>query len=204
MGTTFTGKGDGAGELRAYADSNWSETRSTTGYCIMLANANVSSASRRQHCITMSSCEAELVALADCAIELLFIIGVATFIGLEITGPIKVHTDNKAAYDLCNRFTTAQNSRHVDRKMFKMRELRGAEVVEVHHIPTEVNPADLFTKVLSRQTFEKHRAVVLNTAGDAGDLHKASGDNESLTDPKVANQKPSTLGKSKKKVGFKA
>ena len=34
----------------------------------------------------------------------------------------------------------------------------------VDHIPTEVNPADLFTKVLSRTTFEKHRAFVMNTA----------------------------------------
>ena len=163
MGTTFTGKADGANVLRAYADSNWTETRSTTGYCIMLGNATVSSASRRQHCITMSSCEAELVALADCAIELLFIIGVVTFIGISCDSAIQVYTDNKAAHDLCNRFTTAQNSRHVDRKMFKMRELRGAGVVEVNHIPTDKNPADLFTKVLGRQVFERHRATVLNT-----------------------------------------
>ena len=45
--------------------------RSTTGFCIMLAGAAITSVSRRQHCITMSSCEAELVALADCAIELI-------------------------------------------------------------------------------------------------------------------------------------
>ena len=44
-----------------------------------------------------------------------------------------------------------------------MRELRGAGKVEVCHIPTEQNPADLFTKVLGRQVFEKHRATVLNT-----------------------------------------
>ena len=128
----------------------------------MLGNATVSAASRRQHCITMSSCEAELVALADCAIELLFILGVLGFLGMDLE-PVRVHTDNKAAHDLCNRYTTSQNSRHVDRKQFKMRELRGAGKVEVCHIPTEQNPADLFTKVLGRQVFEKHRATVLNT-----------------------------------------
>ena len=111
----------------------------------------------------MSSCEAELVALADCAIELLFIIGVVSFIGVSCASSIQVYTDNKAAHDLCNRYTTAQNSRHVDRKMFKMRELRGAGVVEVNHIPTDKNPADLFTKVLGRQVFERHRSTVLNT-----------------------------------------
>ena len=82
----------------------------------------------------MSSCEAELVALADCAIELLHVISVVNFLGHEVSDAVDVSTDSKAAYDLCHRFTTAQNSRHVDRKMFKMRELRGAGVVKVNHI----------------------------------------------------------------------
>ena len=89
--------------LDAYWDANWGTTRSTTGYVIMLAGGQVSSAFRRQHCITMSSCESELVALADCAIELLCIIGVAEFMGLEINGPVEVCTDSKAAYDLGHR-----------------------------------------------------------------------------------------------------
>ena len=53
--------------------------------------------------------------------------------------------------DLCHRFTSAQNSRHIDRKLFKMREMRGAGIVTVTHVPTEINPADSFTKILSRQ-----------------------------------------------------
>jgi len=80
-------------------------------------------------------------------------------------------TDSKTAYDLCHRFTTSTNSRHIDRKMFKMRELRGAGRVVVRHIPGETNPADLFTKILSRQPFEKHRKTVLNLAGDTGVEH---------------------------------
>ena len=168
LGTTYSAHVPDAHKLVAYCDANWGTTRSTSGYVIMLAGGQVSSSSKRQHCITMSSCESELVALADCAIELLCIIGVAEFMGLEINGPVEVCTDSKAAYDLCHRFTTSQHSRHVDRKMFKMRELRGAGVVTVRHIPGDTNPADLFTKILSRQPFEKHRKYVLNTPGDVG------------------------------------
>ena len=58
------------------------------------------------------------------------------------------------------------NSRHIDRKMFKMRELRGAGLVTVRHIPTETNASDIFTKILSRQPFEKHRKTALNLPGD--------------------------------------
>ena len=59
----------------------------------------------------------------------------------------------------------------MDRKLFKMRELRGAGTVVVRHIPGETNPADLFTKILARQTFEKHRKVVMNLPGDTGVEH---------------------------------
>ena len=52
-----------------------------------------------------------------------------------------------------------------------MRELRGAGVVQVRHIAGELNPADLFTKVLSRQPFEKHRKTVMNLPGDTGAEH---------------------------------
>jgi len=137
----------------------------------MLCGAAIVAVSRRQHCITMSSCEAELVALADLAIELLHVVEVVNFLGHETPDALEVCTDSKAAYDLCHRFTTSQHSRHVDRKMFKMRELRGAGRVTLKHIPGETNPADLFTKILTKQPFEKHRKFVLNLAGDAGMEH---------------------------------
>jgi len=116
----------------------------------------------------MSTCEAELIALADCAIKLLYIIGLLRFLGHEIDEAIEVFTDNKAAYDLCHRFNSAQNSRHIDCKFFKMRELCGLGVVTVAHVPTAENLADLFTKVLDKQPFDKHRKFVHNLSGDTG------------------------------------
>ena len=157
--------------IRAFADSNWAVTRSTTRYTIMLAGAGIGSVSRRQHCISMSSCEAELNALAECAIELIHVSAMLTHIGHRQESAIECFTDNKAAYDLCHRFTSAQNSRHIDRKMFKMRELRGAGAVNVKLIPTDDNEADLYTKILKRVTFEKFRKAVLNLPGDTGLEH---------------------------------
>ena len=66
----------------------------------------------------MSSTEAELIALADLAIELIYVKGLLEFIGHTHVGPIEVSTDNKGAYDLCHRFTSAQNSHHIERKVF--------------------------------------------------------------------------------------
>ena len=189
LGVTYSKFAEGADEIKAYADSDWGTTRSTTGFCIMLGGASIAHGSRRQHCITMSSCEAELVALCECAMELVYISQLLSFIGLPIVKAIKCFTDNKGAHDLCHRYTSAQNSRHVDRKLFKMRELRGAGVVEVAHVPTEHNPADLFTKILGAQPFARHRATVLGLAAGQGAKasRRTSGDNSTASeDSKLA------------------
>jgi hypothetical protein len=164
LGITYSKHSPNAGKLSALADSNWRERRSTTGFTISLAGATIASLCARQGCISMSSTEAELYALAACAIELICMLGVLRSLGFEPDGPVSVGTDNKGAYDLCHRFTSAQHSRHIDRKLYKMRELRGAAKVTVRYVPTDDNTADLFTKILSRQPFEKHRRTVLNLA----------------------------------------
>ena len=102
--------------------------------------------------------------MAECAIELIVTKGVLDSHGYVIDGPISVGTDNKGAYDLCHRYTSAQHSRHIDRKLYKMREMRGKGLVNVRYVPTDDNTADIFTKVLKRQPFEKHRRTVLNLA----------------------------------------
>ena len=35
--------------------------------------------------------------------------------------------------------------------------------MSVKHVPTEENEADLYTKILARAPFEKHRAKVMNS-----------------------------------------
>ena len=115
----------------------------------------------------MSTTESELVALADCAIELIDIMSLIKFIGYETPETVEVETDNKGAHDLCHRYTSAQHSRHIERKLFKMRELRGAGKVVVKYIETNKNTADLFTKVLARAPFEEHRRTVMNLRASA-------------------------------------
>mgnify|MGYP004289460777 CR=1 FL=1 len=100
--------------------------------------------------------------LADLAIELLHIVEVVAFLGHDVSGPIDVATDSKAAYDLCHRFTSSQHSRHIDRKMFKMRELRFAGKVKVELVPTKDNASDMLTKALDEYTFARHRDTIMN------------------------------------------
>ena len=70
--------------------------------------------------------------------------------------------DNKGAFDICHRTTAGRNSRHVERKVLKMRELRALGTVKLILVPTAEMSADMLTKPLDDRTFHKHRREVMN------------------------------------------
>ena len=77
----------------------------------------------------------------------------------------------KGAYDLCHREGPGKNSRHIDRRAFKMRELRGTGKVKVRLVPTSENEADMLTKPLDVSTFRIHRATMMNLLADPSVAH---------------------------------
>ena len=127
--------------MSGVSDSDWYVRRSTTGFVIYLAGAATSHGSRRQHCIAMSSTEAELMGLAELALEMLYVRDVMAQLGFLfvaedqemstksaeahrlvhaigdiVHGPIEVGVDNSGAYNLCHRTTVGKNSKHVERR----------------------------------------------------------------------------------------
>eukprot|EP00965_Chrysotila_dentata_P141067 4662810-Pleurochrysis_carterae.AAC.1 len=62
-------KTHGGSQLIAYSDSDWAVAHSTTGFCIMYGGAAVAYGSKRQHCISLSSTKAEIVAASHTAAE---------------------------------------------------------------------------------------------------------------------------------------
>ena len=83
-------------------------------------------------------------------------------------GPVECGTDNKGAHDACQRDTVTPMARHVERKVLKMRELRMAGKVKVILVPTAENAADILTKAVDNNTFERHRATIMNLHAAAG------------------------------------
>ena len=82
-------------------------------------------------------------------------------------GKVECETDSQSAHDTCHRRTIGPNSRHVERRVFKMKELQHAGKVIVKHISTKLNSADMFTKPLDDKTFAMHRAEVMNLPAKA-------------------------------------
>ena len=102
LATNYNADAPRARTLYARSDSDWSVRRSTSGYVISLAGGSVAHGSRRQHNITLSSTEAELTALAELALELLYVRDVLQQIGhvFEDDAPMHLETKDPEAHRL--------------------------------------------------------------------------------------------------------
>ena len=155
------GSVENAGTMWAESDSDWSVGHSTTGFVIYFGGAVVAFASKRQACIAMSSTEAELIAASACAKEIVYYKTLAREMGLE-QDAVRLFVDNSGAVELSRDRKSCHRSRHVDRRYFKVRELSYEGVLQVEHIDTADNSADVLTKVLPVELHNKHCRRIFN------------------------------------------
>jgi hypothetical protein len=105
-------------KLVAFSDSDYAgdtdTRRSVSGYVIYLCGAPISWRSKAQRSVTLSSTEAEWIALSEVAKEVLVIAQILKSMGIKVEYPIVIRVDNTAAIFLAKNVTTNQRTRHVD------------------------------------------------------------------------------------------
>eukprot|EP00965_Chrysotila_dentata_P222813 6193200-Pleurochrysis_carterae.AAC.1 len=126
----------------------------------MYGGAAISYGSKRQHCISLSSTEAEIVAASHTAAEVIYLKGLLAEMGREETQATPMYVDSSGAVKLSKERRSCQRSRHVDRGDLKVREYVAHGSIEVRKIGTNDNVADVFTKSLPASVHHKH----VNTA----------------------------------------
>eukprot|EP00965_Chrysotila_dentata_P145870 4819059-Pleurochrysis_carterae.AAC.1 len=122
----------------------------------MFGGAVVSYGSKRQHCILLSSTEAEIIAASHTAAEVIYLRGLLAEMGHAQDGPTPLYVDNSAAVELSKQRRSCQRSKHVDRRYLKVREYLAHGSIDVRKIHTDDNPADVFTKSLEAHAHRKH------------------------------------------------
>ena len=118
--------------------------------------------SRTQECVTLSTSEAEYVALGDTVKELLFLRQVWRFMlpgkGMPCF-PIFEH--NQGAVQLSQNPVPNSNSKHIDVRHHFLRELVCQGDISVSHVPSEYQHADILTKALAFDVFVIHRRFLM-------------------------------------------
>ena len=65
--------------------------------------------------------------------------------------------DYKGAIDLAQNPLGSSNSKHIDLRYHLLRELVGTGDLSVEYFRTEDQHADILTKAIDKESFEKHR-----------------------------------------------
>jgi hypothetical protein len=156
-----------SGPLRliGYVDSDYAadqSRRSRTGWVVFLCGAPLSWLSKQQGKVTLSTAEAEWMALADCIRELIPIVGLISELGFLQGRPI-VREDNQAAIKMAlNEKEVTDRRKHIDVRVNWIREVFSCEWITLTYIRSDFNIADAFTKPLGRVKFPHFRKLLMN------------------------------------------
>ena len=143
-------------EVTGYSDSDWAGCRvtgkSTSGGALMIGGHFLKGWARTQNHVTMSSAEAELVALVKCTAELLGVRSMMRDWGQESNRV--VYADSSAALAVAKR-KGAGKLRHINVSSLWIQERQDREDLELRKVLGTQNPADLMTKYLTRESTDK-------------------------------------------------
>jgi hypothetical protein len=149
--------------LIAYTDSDYAadpvKRRSTTGYIFKLADGIISWQSRAQKTIALSATEAEYMALSDCSRQAVWIQNIFTELGLQVR-PTQICADNEGGIFIASNPVQERRTKHIDVRFHYVRDLIEQKRIDVVWVPTDDNPADMFTKNLGHIKFEKFRGML--------------------------------------------
>ncbi|MDR3547936.1 MAG: reverse transcriptase domain-containing protein [Candidatus Pacebacteria bacterium] len=167
LGLTFrVGSKDTVELGPVFADANYAgdpETRrSTTGVIVKVNGNTVAWQSRRQKSVTLSSTEAEYMALGDATKEVMWLRTMLKELGWKQTRPTKIFGDNQASIVTAKNDTHRGRMKHIDVRHHFIREQLKQEVIELQWIATQLQQADLLTKGLGKNIFFNLRPEVVS------------------------------------------
>ena len=142
--------------LKAFTDSDWASNKGTrksvSACCLMMNNCLLSSGSRNQGLIALSSAEAETYAATSGACDALFLSRCLGFL-LEHSVAIKLLIDNSACRYILSRAGCGR-VRHLSTRIFWMQQRVERKELMVGPVASSENVADIGTKRLAVPTMK--------------------------------------------------
>jgi hypothetical protein len=147
-GTTF--------DLIGYSNSNYVgckvHRKSTSETCQFLGRSLVSRRSKKQIFVALSTAEAEYVVAGQCCAQLLCMRQTLQDFGYNLS-KVPLLCDNESAIRLVDNPIEHSRTKHIDIRHHFLRDHQQREDIDVCHISTENQLADIFIKPLDEKRF---------------------------------------------------
>jgi transposase InsO family protein len=147
--------------ITGYSDSNLAgdidDRKSTSSSVFLLGNSLVTWLSQKQRVVALSSCEAEYIASANAACQGIWLNRLlGEILGIP-TPRVKLLVDNMSAIALSKNPVHHDRSKHIDVQYHFIRDCVDKGEVDIVHVGTNDQLADILTKPLGRVKFVEQR-----------------------------------------------
>jgi histone deacetylase 1/2 len=162
-------------KLVAYSDASYvtdGDSRSQLGNCFFLTrdSGSIYSVSKKDSTVSHSSTEAEIKAIDLCKKTVLYLRNLLKEMKFEQLEPTVIHIDNKSAKLLIETLKSTHNTKHINLRINFIREQVSSRAIQLKFVRTEEQVADIFTKPLPRELFEKFKNIILNGFGNENEM----------------------------------
>ena len=147
-------------DLVGYNDSDYAgcklDRKSTCEGCQFLGSALVSWSSRKQHCVALSTTEAEYIAMGESVSQLLWMIHTLEDYGFSYK-KLQVLCDNISTINLTKNPVHHSRTKHIEVKHHFIRDHVAKGDIVLNYVESKSNLADIFTKPLPENEFSHLR-----------------------------------------------
>jgi len=146
-----------------YTDVDWvgnvSDKRSTSGFMFSFGSGVISWSSKKQPTVALSSTEAEYRGATIVTCEVVWLEKVLLDLGQLVDASVVIHCDNISSILLANNPVYHARTKHIEVPYHFIRKKVIAKEIDLIHVSTEDQVADIFTKVLSTDKLRKFRKM---------------------------------------------
>ncbi|CAM8909619.1 unnamed protein product [Rhodiola kirilowii] len=132
------------------------DRKSTSGMAQFLGSCLVSWGSKKQNSVVLSTAEAEYIAAAACCAQILWLGNQLSDFNLHFD-QVRIFCDNTSAISIAKNPVQHGKSKHIEIKHHFLRDCVEKELVTINFCRSEDQVADIFTKSLHKDAFEKLR-----------------------------------------------
>jgi hypothetical protein len=147
-------------DLMGYTDADYagclSDRKSTSGMAIYLGPCLVTWASKKQHTVALSTAESEYIAAALTCAQLLWVRQQLQDFGVNIEC-VPIMCDNTSAINISRNPVQHSRTKHIEIRHHFLRDHVEKGNISLEFCATDEQWADIFTKPLLRERFEKIR-----------------------------------------------
>ncbi|KAM1699905.1 hypothetical protein ACFX2K_031198 [Malus domestica] len=155
-----------AKRILRYLKGDSDDRKSTTGFVFFMGDTAFTWMSKKQPIVTLSTCEAEYVAVTSCVCHAIWLRNLLKELSMPQEEPTEIYVDNKSAIALAKNPVFHDRSKHIDTRYHYIRECIERKDVQVEYVKSQDQVADIFTKPLRQEDFVRLRNSIGVTRQD--------------------------------------